>query len=87
MKVYVELKSGKWIETTLYLEKIQESLVQLMGSLEAFYQISIDDIKAISYNPVRHTFKPYSISHFDNQVDIELLNQAKVSHKLNQFFS
>lgn len=87
MRVFVELKSGKVIETSLYIEKLQESLMQLMGVLEAFHQVKLSEIKSIKYNPARNNFKPYSIKGFDSEIDFELILSAKASHKLRSMDS
>lgn len=84
MRVYVELKSGKVIETSLYLEEMQESLIQLMGVLESFHQIKMSEIKSIKYNPIRNNFKPYCINGFGSEIDFELILSAKASHKLRR---
>lgn len=87
MRVYVELKSGKFIETSLYIEEIRESLVQLMGVLETFHLVKISDIKSIKYNPIRNNYRPYSIKEFGTEIDFELILSAKASYKLRSMDS
>lgn len=87
MKVYVYLKSGEVIETSFYMEKMQESLIQLLEVVENFYQVKPSEIKTIKYHPIRNSFKPYSIIGFESEIDFELILSAKASHKLRSLES
>jgi hypothetical protein len=77
MRVYIELNSGKYIESSLYEKYLEESLLQLLAGVRSFHQQDVSDIVAIHYSPLRYDFKPYSICGFRGQIDGALLAKVR----------
>jgi hypothetical protein len=77
MRVYVELASGKHIESLLYGEEPEEAVFHLLGGIYSFHQQDVSDIVAIHYSPLRYDFKPYSIYGFRGQIDGALLAKVR----------
>jgi hypothetical protein len=85
MKVYVELKSGKIIESLIWFERLEESLLQLLGVLSSFHQTAISEIVSIKYNPMRYDFQPYEIYDFKNEVCPSLIRDVIVRYQILKF--
>ena len=85
MKVYVELKSGKIIESLIWFERLEESLIQLLGVLSSFHQIETSEIVSIKYNPIRHDFQPYEVYDFKNEVCPSLIRDVITRYKIVKF--
>ena len=85
MKVYVELKSGKIIESLIWFERLEESLIQLLGALSSFHQTETSEIVSIKYNPIRYDFQPYEIYDFKNEVCPSLIRDVIVRYQILKF--